>query len=153
MSDEFRMEISIPTDNDGYILCQCPTCGEFFKITPTDYEDDRIINIFCPGCGLASEDYLTDDVLELAQAMATNYATDVLYDELKKWENQFKGSFVSFKAGKKPDPVPENPIKAGIDSLIIAHFSCCSRSAKVKPILKITGCYCPFCGVKDFEVE
>ena len=153
MSEEFSMEISIPADNDGYILLQCPICGEYFKITTTDYKDERVLNLFCPACGLFSENYFTDDVLELAQAMVKNYANNLLYEEMKKWEKQLKGSFVSFKAGKKPDPEPEIPIKSGIDALSIAHFPCCVKSAKVKTILKITGCYCPFCGVKDFEVE
>jgi hypothetical protein len=39
MSDA-TFEISIPADNDGYALMQCPNCGEFFKVKPDDFEDD-----------------------------------------------------------------------------------------------------------------
>ena len=28
MDDEFTMSISIPTDDDGYVLLQCPNCGK-----------------------------------------------------------------------------------------------------------------------------
>ena len=84
MSDDFHMEISIPADNDGYILLQCPNCGTFFKATPSDIEDDGVLELFCPSCGLVGEDYITEDVLELAMAMAQNKAMDMIHEEFKK---------------------------------------------------------------------
>ena len=36
MSDEINMTISIPTDDDGYVLLQCEHCGTYFKATPSD---------------------------------------------------------------------------------------------------------------------
>ena len=35
------MEISIPTDQEGYVLLKCSICGEFFKLTPEDMMDDK----------------------------------------------------------------------------------------------------------------
>ena len=66
--EDFRMEISIPADDEGYVLLQCPKCGEKFKLTPTDIESDEVEDIYCPLCGLTSESFWTDDVFELAQA-------------------------------------------------------------------------------------
>ena len=86
MSDEIHMEISIPTDDDGYVLLQCEHCGSYFKATPSDIEDDGVLEIFCPSCGLVSENYATEDVIELALAMAENVAMDMVYDTLKKME-------------------------------------------------------------------
>ncbi len=153
MSDTFEMSISIPSDDEGYVLLQCPICGTYFKATPSDIEDNGILQIYCPSCGLASESYLTEDVLELAEAMVQNVAMDMVYDAFKKMERQFKNGPVTFKAGKKPKHEPENPIRSGIEALEITTFPCCKRTAKVKPLLKMTGCYCPFCGVKNYEVE
>ena len=31
MDDEIQMSISIPTDDEGYILLKCEHCGTFFK--------------------------------------------------------------------------------------------------------------------------
>jgi hypothetical protein len=152
MSDT-TFTISIPSDNDGFCLLQCPNCGEFFKVTPNDVEDDGVLDIFCPACGLSGENFITDDVLELAMSITKNYANELIYKEMKKMEKQFKGSPVSFKVDKKPRLDPENPIQAGIEALSITHFSCCKKSAKIKPLLQIAGCYCPFCGVKNYEVE
>jgi len=150
---EMIMHITVPADNDGYVLLQCPNCGEYFKIKPNDYQDDGVLEIFCPACGLAGDNYMTEDVLELAQAMVKNYATNLIYNEMKKFERQFNHGGVSFKAGKKPAHETETPVRAGIEALEITAFPCCHRSSKIKPLLKITGCYCPFCGVKEYETE
>ena len=42
MSDDFQMTISIPSDDDGYILLQCEYCGNLFKATAEDIESDEI---------------------------------------------------------------------------------------------------------------
>lgn len=147
------MEISIPTDDEGYVLLKCPHCGTYFKVTPSDFEDEGVLELFCPSCGLVGENYLTDDVIELAMAMTENKVADLLYDEFKKKERQLKKGIITFQAGKPPEHEPENPIHSGIEAMAIVHFPCCHRTAKIKPLLKMTGCYCPFCGVKNYEFE
>ena len=153
MSDDFTFKISIPSDDDGYILLQCEHCGTFFKIPAEDMENDALIDLYCPGCGLVSESYLTEDVIELAQAMAQNYAMDMLYDAFKDLERKTKRGIVQFRAGKPPKHEDENPIRSGVEALDITRFSCCKKNAKIKPLLKMTGCYCPFCGVKEYEIK
>lgn len=153
MSEIIHMEISIPTDDDGYVLLRCPNCGTFFKATPSDINNDSILELFCPSCGLAGNNCITEEVLELARTMVQNKAMKILHDEFKKTENQFKDGHIKFKAGNRPKYEPENPIRPSIEALQIVTFPCCKRTAKVKPILKMTGCYCPFCGVKNYEVE
>lgn len=153
MEDEVQFSIPIPSDDDGYVLLQCEHCGAFFKATPSNVEDDCVLDIFCPCCGLISENYLTDEVLELAGNMVENYASDLIYGMFKDLERHSNHKTVSIKAGKKPQHKPENPIRSGIEAMEIAAFSCCGRTAKIKPLLKMTGCYCPFCGVKNYEIE
>lgn len=153
MSDDFNLTISIPADEDGFVLLQCPNCGTYFKATPYDIQDDGILELFCPSCGLAGENYITEDILELAIAMTKNRAMDIIHKEFKEMESQFRKGPVTFKTGKPPKHEPENPIRSGIEALELASFHCCQRVAKIKPILKMTGCYCPFCGVKNYEVE
>ena len=58
-------EISIPADNDGYSLLQCQLCGEFFKLIPGEVEEDDVIQLWCPCCGLVNENLFTDEVVEL----------------------------------------------------------------------------------------
>lgn len=154
MSDEIHMTISIPTDDEGYVLLKCEHCGTFFKGTPSDIQNDGVLRIFCPSCGLVSDSYITEDVLELAMKMTKNLVNDMIYDAFKDLERHNKrNSMVKFKAGKRPPRESEDPIRSGIEALEISIFSCCNRTAKIKPLLKMTGAYCPFCGVKNYEIE
>lgn len=143
-------EISIPADNDGYSLLQCQLCGEFFKLIPGEVEEDDVIQLWCPCCGLVNENLFTDEVVELAMKITENKAMDMIFDEMKKWEKQFKGSIISFKAGKKTNRKEETPIIAGIENLEVQKYECCGRRAKIKPIVKMSGSYCPYCGVSYY---
>ena len=154
MSDGFHMTVSIPTDDEGYILLQCEHCGTFFKATPSDIEDDSVLHIFCPSCGLTSEHYVTEDVIELAMRMIKNKVNDMIYDAFKDLEHHNnRNSIIKFKAGKRPKHETEDPIRSGIEALAVTTFPCCGHTAKIKPLLKMTGAYCLFCGVKNYEIE
>lgn len=152
-SDEITMTISIPTDDDGYVLLQCEHCGTYFKGIPSDLKDGGVLNIFCPSCGLISKTYVTEDVLDLALKMARNAFSDMIYNEFKKMERHSTKGFITFKAGTRSKHENEDPIRSGIEAMEICNFSCCKRTAKIKPLLKMTGAYCPFCGVKNHEIE
>ena len=153
MDDQIHMQISIPTDDDGYVVLKCEHCGTLFKATPSDIEDDGVLHIFCPSCGLTSESYITEDVAELALKMVINKANDIIYDAFKGLERHSRSGSVTFKVGPRPKHEPEDPIRSGIEALEICTFPCCKRTAKIKPLLKMTGAYCPFCGVKNYEIE
>ena len=49
--------LSIPTDSEGFVLLQCDLCGSFFKFIPEDYEDEKVLDIWCPECGLQAENF------------------------------------------------------------------------------------------------
>ena len=151
--EDFNITIDIPTDNDGYSLLKCEHCGTFFKASPGDIQDDAVLRIFCPSCGLTSENYLTDDVVELAMNIVQNHMNNMIYDMFKGLEKQNKNSLLKFKVGSKPKKQSEEPIRSSIEAMEIIEFSCCNRTAKIKPLLKMTGCYCLFCGVKNYEVK
>lgn len=147
------IEISVPTDTDGYLLLQCPNCGQFFSATPSEIESDTVLFLHCPACGLTGRSFVTDDVIETAQTIAQNRALDMIHAEMKKMERKFSHGPLKLKAGSRPRHVHEEPIHAWINEMEIVTFPCCLRSAKVKPLLKMTGCYCLYCGVKCFELE
>lgn len=154
LSDTVNFEITIPSDNDGYILLQCEHCGEFFKCIAMDIKDDSILNIYCPSCGLISENYLTEDVVELAMTKSENYATNMIYNAFKNLEFKNKqNNGINFKTGKKPELKYENSIYSSIEALGVNYYPCCNRSAKINSLLKMSASYCPFCGVKHFADE
>lgn len=148
-----EFSISIPADDDGYVLFRCPICKEYFKVTPDDFNDDKVSKIHCPSCGLVSDNYLTEEVIELAMAKTKNYMNDLIFDEMKKIERKHSKGPITFKAGKKPKPEYENRIEASTDDLVITNFPCCHRTIKISESLRIIGCYCPFCGGRNDDFE
>ncbi len=147
------MTISIPSDDDGFILLQCSYCGEFFKLTANDLENDEILNVYCPSCGLISNSYLTNEVVKLAMTKANNYAMDLIYDVFKDLEKESRKSSIRIKAGNRPKHEYESPIVSGIEAMEITEFPCCRKNAKIKPLLKFSGCRCPFCGDVVYEIK
>ena len=147
MGETFR--ISIPADVDGYVLFQCPLCGGLFKVKSNDFEKTE--EIYCPSCGMKSDNYITKDVMELVHTIVKNYAEEELYKSFKKLECENHGKMTSFKAGKKPKHESENPISNKMEAMQIASNDCCNKTCKVKPLQIMTGCYCPFCGVREYE--
>lgn len=77
MGDKINLEISMPTDSDGFILLQCPLCGEYFKLTPDDIRADDVLQIWCPNCGLISDNFLPEEVKELALRKIKNEVNSV----------------------------------------------------------------------------
>lgn len=144
-----NLEISIPSDKDGFCLLQCPLCTRFFKLKPVDIEAEDVIRICCPNCGIKSDNYFTEDVVDLALAMTENIMIDEIFNTFKKFERKNKSKNMSIKINNKPSHRHENPIIAGIELLDIQKYKCCKKEAKVKPIVKLVGSYCPFCGVNE----
>ena len=151
MDDTIKFEIEIPSDNEGFVLLKCEFCGGLFKLKPEDFESEIIFNIYCPNCGLTCEDYITEDVLELSQKIIENKVEEMLMKKLKEMEKSSKGLLKVTKNGFKKEY--EQPIMLSIDTMQKKLYKCCKKEAKIKPILKFSGSYCPYCGVKDYGDE
>lgn len=154
MSDADIFSISIPVDEDGQVLLKCPVCGELFKVSASIFGDDSIFEIHCPHCGIVSDDYFTDDVLQLAHDIAENYANDLLMKELKKLEKSTKkNSMIKFKIKSNYKRHSEQPIMFTIENMTSVEYPCCHIAAKIKPTLRMCGGYCPYCGEKYYGIE
>lgn len=153
MSDTITLELSIPSDNDGYVLLQCSHCGSLFKLKAESIDDDSILFIYCPSCGLISDNYLSDDAIDLAMAKTRNYALSLIQESFKDLERKTKGKNFRFHKSSSIDKVEEKPIITRVDMLTIANFACCNRTAKIHPLIKFSCGYCPYCGVIDFDIK
>ena len=151
MSDDMSFTVEIPCDEDGFVLLQCPQCGEFFKLRPSDYESDVVLKVCCPACGIASDNYLTEDVVDLAMVIAKNKAYEAIHKEMKKLERQTKGKTLSIKAGRPPRPDDEPVLQPSIDALAIANCKHCGMQSKVSRLLSMSMFVCPLCGVSNFN--
>lgn len=149
--DDFTLTIEIPPDSDGFIPMECPLCEERFGLHNEDIEDDEVLEIRCPHCGIASESYVTPEIIELAQARLTNMALGLIHDEMKKLERTTKGKAIEIKAGKKPRDEAEPPLVAEVNTLQAVRCENCGRTVKVSPLLALSVFTCPCCGVSNIN--
>ena len=137
MSETEVFTISIPTDEDGQVLLKCPVCNDLFKVDETVFGDDSVFEIHCPSCGIVSDNYVTDDVLELGMQMVEST----------------KNSLCKFSYRSNYKKHSEQPIKLTIENMTLVEYPCCKRSFKIKPLLRLCGSYCPYCGEKYYGIE
>ena len=149
--EETSFEIRIPCDDDGFVLLQCPHCGELFKLTAEDIESDEVLDIYCPSCGLTGDNFLTDDVMQLALARTGNFAMDAIFRQLQDFAKKNGGGMVQIEVETNREREPELPIRATVNALQIAFCRDCGRKAKVSPSLVMSAYTCPHCGIGQFN--
>lgn len=123
------MKVMFPTDADGFLSQECPSCEQQFKVV-FDEGSDKPIS-FCPYCGYNGQDcWHTQGQIDYIQAIATNV---ILAPELKKLERQLKGMTKGvLKVDMKTDlPKPPSAPMESDDPLSILRFPCCNETIKV----------------------
>lgn len=149
--NDLRFNISIPSDEDGCVLFQCPRCGELFKVAVDDYESDSVIDIHCPLCGLISDSFFTQDVIDLALAKTANAVMPELEHLLKKKLGRMGNGPISFNVKTNHEKEPEIPIQQSVDALHKIVCQDCKRTSKVSPALAMSSYTCPYCGIGQFN--
>jgi hypothetical protein len=138
-----KLQISLPSDSDGFLSRECPLCGLIFKAKFGEGSDQPLSH--CPYCGYEGEDcWHTRDQIEYAKSVA---ASKFLGPELEKLKRELKrssGRFIQFDLkGDIPDP-PEPPMEVD-DGLKIVRFPCCNETVKVERHEKL---FCVICGME-----
>ena len=149
MGDE-SVRIGLPCDNDGFMLLQCPKCGERFKVLPEDAKDDSVVAVHCALCGLTSRSFVTDELVSLAHAKALNYVNEELYSVFSELHRKTKGQVVSFGKPKKPQKEYEPRLWDRLDSMELFTCKECGRKSKARRLVVESACHCPYCGVIDY---
>ena len=122
------MEVSFPTDVDGFLSHECPSCEQRFKVQFGKGSEEPIS--YCPYCGFNGQDcWYTQPQIEYIQVVAANVT---LTPELKKLERQLKGISNGFlKVDMKSNlPKPPPPPMETDDPFDILHFPCCNETIK-----------------------
>ncbi len=150
MADEI-FNVNIPSDSEGYVVFQCPYCGDRFKLLINEIDSDDVIMIFCPYCGLQGEplQFISDEVKENVNIMLEIRMKELMNDFGKDLEKMFKNNdFISFKTDKKFKLEKEKLLFETDPNLTEMELQCCNKNVKVRALNKDIGTYCPYCGVK-----
>ena len=125
-----QFNLSLPTDGDGYISQQCPTCTRRFKVHVDDQGDSPLQ--FCPYCHATSDNaWWTEEQQEYFMGVAMAQTLDPLLDELSDGIaglNQ-TGSLLSFSMRSERSEPPPVPVESDRVMPIFVH-PCCSLPVK-----------------------
>ena len=137
------MEINLPTDTDGFLSQECPSCKQRFKVIFGQGSEEPIS--YCPYCGHNGQNcWFTQAQADYIQSVAANVA---LVPELKKLERQLKGMSKGFLKVSTTSNLPK-PSSAPMetdDPLDILHLPCCNETVKVTRHERY---FCIICGME-----
>lgn len=137
------MEVSFPTDTDGFLSQECPSCQQQFKVIFGEGSQEPIS--YCPYCAYKGQQcWLTQEQSDHVKAVATNV---VLAPELKKLEQKIKGSSKGLLKINMEYNLPEPsqpPVETDV-SFDILHFPCCKETIKINRQQKH---FCIICGME-----
>ena len=153
MPDNFSMEVSIPTDEDGYLDRECPNevCKATFKVLIDDWKDKvRDEEVFCPLCGYTatSDEWFTESQLEYMQGAFLAEFQPILDNEMKRMARDFnrgmpKGGLISVSMSYKPSrPVAMVPLE--VAELMRQRYAC--ESCGCRYVAIGAAFFCPSCG-------
>jgi len=99
------LEVSFPTDADGFLSQECPSCEQRFKVVFGEGSEAPISH--CPYCGYTGQNcWHTQPQVDYIQAVAANVALGL---ELKKLERQMKGMSKGFLKIDMKSNLPKPP--------------------------------------------
>lgn len=141
---------SIPADSDGCVNFQCPYCDNTFKLDASECQEDDVMELFCPFCGLADEPsaFLNGEIVQLAMDKAENLLIDMLNGFGKDFEKSFRGNALVKVKTTKIENKGEKEVFEVDSEEVIVELPCCNRHLKVKYSAKESGVICPYCGVR-----
>lgn len=149
------LSFTIQGDSEGYVTFECPFCDSEFKLQAGEFQNDEVdvMELFCPYCGLTTEKskFFTDEVMEKAKAIATNFYIEKLnksFGKMEKSINSGRKGPVSITMQFKPlKKVNVKELKEKETNEEIFECSVCNNHVKVLYCAGASKVFCPYCGV------
>jgi hypothetical protein len=143
--------LSLPSDEDGFISRECPTCLGRFKAPVIE----RSVAVhYCPYCSHQGDDcWWTPEQLEFIQRASQELIRPELEEIAREFESH-SGGLISFKADLSPSQPTIEPTEVN-DASEVHTFTCCGTTAKLDAsrLTSLDGSpthpYCPMCGTLE----
>ncbi|WP_411109548.1 hypothetical protein [Streptomyces sp. c-19] len=147
--DQYKVNVSIPLDADGFFGRQCPECSMLFRVHGDDYAalPDEL-RLWCVYCGHHTDhsDFFTDQqrerAMEAARALGAQIVQQGLTRMARKARNSSRRGHVSMSFRSRPRyprPLPE------IDEERLARTRTCA-GCEIRYGVFGEHRYCPSCG-------
>lgn len=133
------MELSFPTDSDGFLSRECPSCNRYFKVQVGQGSDLPIS--YCPHCGHQGRDcWHTPAQIEYAKEVALGA---LVVPEIEKLRRSLSGSGLLKASVKHGIPSPPPPPFESDDPYDVVRFRCCNETVKLH---RTETNFCIICG-------
>lgn len=136
------MELSFPTDSDGFFSRECPSCDHQFKVIVGEGSDEPLS--YCPHCGHNGRDcWHTTAQIDYAKAVAVS---SFVVPEIERFRRSISSSPRSlFKVSVNHDlPKPPPPPLEVDEPYNLVRFRCCNETVKLH---RAATNFCPICGI------
>lgn len=135
------MQVSLPSDTDGFLSQECPSCEQRFKVRFDGGSPEPIS--FCPYCGHEGRDcWYTKEQAAHIRAVATD---QILGPELRRLGQEMKRASGGWLKIDMRSDLPEagSPPMERDDALDILRFPCCNETVK---LARHDNHFCIICG-------
>ncbi len=141
------MELSFPTDSDGFFSRECPSCNRYFKVIVGEGSDQPISA--CPHCGHRGHDcWHTPEQIEYAKAVAMSTVVAPELDRLNRQLTNSAGGLLKVSVNKSISRPPPPPIEVD-EPYDIVRFRCCNETVKLH---RLETNFCIICGT-SYEMK
>ena len=142
---ENQIEVSLATDNDGFLSQECPACERRFKIVPGEGSDKPVS--FCPYCRHNGHDcWWTPQQAEYISGVVGEQVVVPELDQMARDFNRGSGrGFIRMSVKVTRPRVPSRPDEPN-DVWPVTKFECCNE--RIKHDGQATGVACVICGVQ-----
>lgn len=120
--------MSFPTDSDGFLSQECPSCNQIFKVLFGEGSEQPIS--YCPYCGYNGQDcWHTERQVDYIQAVVSNVVLGPKLKKLERQMNAISNGFLKIDMKSNLPKVPAAPIEMD-DPLAIFRYPCCNETIK-----------------------
>jgi Zn ribbon nucleic-acid-binding protein len=155
--DDIRIQISMPTDEHGFLGRKCPSCSQLFRIDADAYQAlGHNAELWCVYCGHDDEHsaFITDQQLNRAMRPIGDWAeqsfNQMLSDTFGKVPKSRSRSGIGIEITYRSDPFYPQPLP-GINEEELVRIRTCT-SCGMRYAVFGEHRYCPVCGPLSAEV-
>jgi hypothetical protein len=143
---EQSIRVSFPTDADGFVSQQCPSCNRRFKIR---VDDSGNAVSHCPYCGSGTENgWLTEEQRAYAMGVVAEQTIDPMMEQFSRSLSRMNrpGGFIKVSGSYKKSPRPPQPGESD-EPMPVFTASCCNEP--VKHDGSASELFCIVCGKRE----
>lgn len=143
------MKVNFPTDLDGFLSQECPSCKQAFKVVFGEGSEEPVS--FCPYCGYEGQDcWWTQEQADYAKAVAYNLTVKPELEKLSKRLNKKSKGWLKVSLSADLLGGEKSPVDVERD-FNIYHFPCHRETIKAHRYEKL---FCIVCGKeKDINMS